>query len=160
MSRPSAEIAADIFLNPGMFVMIGILGYMLFTVTRAATAGGKDRAAVLSQHSQVIPVTATFAGVRGLPSQIAIASNNARPLFAVGPEGIEYRVIRKSKRSFADIERIDVRKSWRTVNIEFLFRGEMLILIVNAGTDPVARTILQSIPDSVPMTPQAAIVRA
>lgn len=139
--------------------MAGILGYMLFMVIRAATAGGKDRTA-LSQDSQVIPVTATFAGMRGLPYPVAIATNNASPLFAVSPRGIEYRVIRKRARSFADIERIDVRKSWRTVNVEFLFRGELLTLTVNAGTDAVARTILRSIPESVPLTAQAAILRA
>lgn len=159
MSRTAGEAAADILLNPGMFIMAGILGYMLFAVIRAATAGGKDRAAALARGSQVIPVTATFAGLRGFARPIAFATNNANPLFAVRHNGIEYRVMRKHERSFAQVERIDVHKSWRTVNIEFLFSGERLTLTVNAGTDAVARTILGLIPDSVPMSSQAARLR-
>lgn len=161
MSRPPGEIAAHILLNPGTAVMLGIAGFMLFTGIKAATSGRRDRASArLSKGAIVFPLAATFAGVRRLPSLVAIASNNARPLFAMSAKGIEYRVIRRRNRSFADIEHVDVRTSWKTVNIEFLFRGEMLTFAVNAGNDATARTILQSMPESISMGQQAAVLRS
>ena len=38
MSRSPGETAADILLNPPMLIMMGGMAYMLFLVSRAATA--------------------------------------------------------------------------------------------------------------------------
>lgn len=160
MSRPAGHVAADILLSPGSIVVAGVLGYLLFSVIRAATAGGSDRASAAAQpDTRMFPVVATFVGLSGSPRLIAIATNNAQPLFAIGPAGIAYRVIRRYQRSFAAIERVELHMHWRTVNVEFRFRGALLTLAVNAGTEALAREILRAIPADVPMGAAALALR-
>lgn len=155
-ASPAQEALRHIFLNPVMPIMMIGMGYMLFLVTRAATA----RAVLSVSDGQVIPVKATFAGVRIGPSGIAVASNNASPLFIIRPEGIEYRVLRRQKRAWADIELIDVRTTWRTVNIEMQFRGALLTFAANVGDAQAAHRALALVPAGTPMTARASAIRA
>jgi hypothetical protein len=159
VSRSAGEIAMGIILQPLPLIMMALMFYMLFMVTRAATArDGGNFGGVTLDGGKVISVKATFAGVRGMPGLFAVATNNASPLFAIGPAGIEYRVIRKHKRAFADIEQVDIRTAWRTVNIEVLFRGEILTLAVNVGTEAAARSTLALFPATTPMTLRARLL--
>jgi hypothetical protein len=156
MSQSSTQEAlADIFLNPVMPVMMIGMGYMLFLVARAATA----RRIVSVPDGEVIPLKATFAGMRGLPSNVALATNNASPLLIIRSTGIEYRVMRLTKRSFEDIDMVDVRTAWRTVNIEMQFRDQLLTFAGNVGTEEVAQRALSLFPAKTPMTTKAYAMR-
>ena len=137
-----------------MFIMMGALSYMLFLVIRAATARNDT---TVGADTEVIPAKATFAGIRGIP-WLAIATNNASPWFVMAPSGIEYRVIRKHKRAYADITQVDVRTAPGTVNIEIQFRDELLTLAVNVGTNKTAKTALAHFPSSTIFTPRALAV--
>lgn len=160
MSRPPAQIAADILLNPMSIVMLGGMATMLVMVIRTATARTPyAENGMLPDGRRLIPAVATFCGIKGLAAPIAIATNSASPLFIVGDEGIEYRVIRRHRRSFTQIELVDVRTAWKTVNIEVQFRGEPLTLAVNVGTELSAQAALALFPSSVPMTAKALALR-
>ncbi len=106
-----------------------------------------------------IEVAATFAGVRFMPWWYAAASNSMRPLLAVTPSGIRYRVIRTRERAFTEIEAIDLRTAWQTVNIVFRFHGRWLTLMANVQTAARARAALQALaPAAALFTPRAQAV--
>jgi hypothetical protein len=160
MSRPPAQIAADILLNPPMIIMMGGMFTMLFMVIKAATARNPyAENGVLPDGRRLIPAMATFTGIKGIRAPIAIATNSASPLLIIGEDGIEYRVIRKHRRPFTRIEMVDVRSGWKTVNLEVQFRGDVLTLAVNVGTELTARSALALFPSSVPMTAKALAIR-
>jgi hypothetical protein len=110
MSHSAAETAMSILLQPLPLIMMALMFYMLFMVIRAATArDGSNLGGVTPDGGKVISVKATFAGVRGMPGLFAVASSNANPLFAIRSAGLEYPIIRKHRRAFAEIEQVDVR---------------------------------------------------
>ena len=78
----------------------------------------------------------------------------------IGKDGIEYRVIRKHRRTFDEIEQVDVSTRWKTVNLELHFRGSPLTLVANVGTEPSAGAALALFPGSVPMTAKALALRS
>lgn len=69
-----------------------------------------------------IRVAAAFGGLKFLPWWWGTSTNNANPSLEIGPDGIRYRVIVKRERHFSEIESVDVRTAWRTVNLYFRFR--------------------------------------
>ncbi|WP_230631089.1 hypothetical protein [Sphingomonas sp. Leaf37] len=107
-----------------------------------------------------VPVLATFSGVRGLPWWYAVATNNARPSLVVTPGGLDFRVVRRHRRSWGEIERIDVRQAPGTVNLDVTFRGALLTFSANLGSVPLAGHVLSLIPASVPLSDRAVAVRA
>ncbi len=159
MARSPGEVAAGILLNPAMMVMTAGLFVMLFLVIRAAVARNPVTVDGLTPDGgHLIPCKATFVGLRSLPTLVAIASNSASPLLIVHPREIEYRVLRKRRRPIADIEQVDVRTAWRTVNIVVHFKDEQLTFTANVGTLPAARSALALLPASTPMTAAAAVL--
>lgn len=141
--------------------LIGAVGYALYRSARAryarAARGVIDLAA---EGGKAIPVIAAFTGIRGLPWWFAVASNNAAPTLIILPSGLRYRVIKTHERPFSDIELIDVRTAWATVNVEMRFRGEALTLMANVGTKKLARTTLELLPETIPLTARARAILA
>ncbi len=106
-----------------------------------------------------IPVLATFTGVRGLPWWYGIASNNAKPLLVIEPEGIRFRVIRQTVRRFEEIEIVDVRQATGTVNLDITFTGDLLTFAANLGAVPLAAHVLSLLPPSVPLSSRAVALK-
>ena len=69
-------------------------------------------------------------------------------------------MIKLRERPFSDIERIDVRTAWATVNVEMRFHGEALTLMANVGTQKLARATLELLPATIALTPRARAVLA
>jgi hypothetical protein len=146
-------------------IIIGLTIYIVYRLVkgrskRAAkgpihfdTQGGAD-------GGTTIPILAAFAGIKGLPWWFAIASNNATPSLVVFSSGIRYRMIRKHERHFDEIERIEVRTAWKTVNIEMHFRGELLTFAVNVGTLAAAQAALTLFPATIALSDRARSVLA
>jgi len=156
MARPGGQIAADILLQPMMVVPFGLMAFMLFKVIRAATARGVPSVGgVTADGGRVVPLKASFTGLRGLPRLVAIASNNASPLLMIYPDRIDYRVIQRRQRPMGEIEMVDVQTAWRTVNIVLHFRNSPLTFSGNVGTEDAAKAALNLLPRSVPITPAA-----
>lgn len=106
-----------------------------------------------------IPVLATFTGVRGLPWWYGIASNNAKPLLVIEPDGIRFRVIRQTVRRYDEIEVVDVRQATGTVNLDITFSGSLLTFAANLGAVPLAAHVLSLLPPSVPLSSRAAALK-
>jgi hypothetical protein len=106
-----------------------------------------------------IPVLATFSGVRGLPWWYAVATNNAKPSLVITPSGIDFRVVRHHRRSWDDIERVDVRQAPGTVNLDVTFRGTLLTFSANLGAVPLAAHVLSLIPVFVPLSDRAVAIK-
>ena len=106
-----------------------------------------------------IPVLATFSGVRGLPWWYAVATNNAKPSLVITPTSIDFRVVRRDRRSWEEIERIDVRQAPGTVNLDVTFRGALLTFSANLGSVPLAAHVLSLIPASVPLSDRAVAIK-
>jgi hypothetical protein len=159
MSRTPWEIASDILLNPVQLFMLPLMLYMLFLVIRAGTARTPPSVGGVTTVGRWLPVKVTFAGLRVLSQWVAVASNNASSYLIVGQSGTEYRVIKEYRRSFADIEQVDVRTAWRTANIEIQFRGAALTFAANVGAEEAAQSALALFPASTPMTSRTRVIR-
>lgn len=161
MARPPSEVAADILLNPLMIVMMAGLGFMLYLVVRMAfSTNPVTKDGSTAEGGRLVPLAATFIGVRGMPKLFAIASNSASPLLVIHATDIEYRVVRRRRRPLAEIEQIDLQTSWRTTNLVIRFTGETLTFLANVRSLPSARSALRLFPASIPMSPEAAILAA
>ena len=78
MINPSTNSAAQILLNPFILLGFAIGFYMLAQVISAAVARNpKAIDGITDDGRRLIPLKASFAGMRGLPQSFAIASNNA-----------------------------------------------------------------------------------
>lgn len=106
-----------------------------------------------------IPVLATFSGVRGLPWWYAVATNNAKPSLVVTLGGLDFRVVRSHRRSWDEIERIDVCQAPGTVNLDVTFRDALLTFSANLGAVSLAAHVLSLIPASVPLSDRAVAVK-
>jgi hypothetical protein len=140
---------------------VAVTGWFL----RRRWQSGRDRATVTNivtdtAGTATIPVLVTFTGIRGLPWWYGIAMNNARPLFAIEPNGIRFRVVRQQRRSFDEIACVDLRQGPGTVNLDFTFHGSVFTFAANVGTVALAAHIIALLPPSVPLSSRAQVMRA
>jgi hypothetical protein len=108
---------------------------------------------------RVIPVVATFVGIRGLP-WIALATNSLGPRLTITPTGMTFRVLRTQARAFSDIEQVDVRTFGSTVALSFVFKGTPFTFDANVGSVVLAVSTLTLIPKSVARSDRAAALAA
>jgi hypothetical protein len=87
------------------------------------------------------------------------ANNSVNPRFTIGPDGIGYRVFRQSRLSFAAIDHVEVRRRLGSVHLLFLNSSDPRLLSVNVGDRDTARQVFNALPRSVPLTPEAAMIR-
>ena len=87
------------------------------------------------------------------------SNNSVNPCFAIGPEGIGYRVFRRGRLPFSAIEHVEVRERFGSVHLLFLNSSGPRLLSVNVGDRDGARQVLNALPRSVPLTPEAAMIR-
>lgn len=106
-----------------------------------------------------ITVAAAFTGLRFLPWWLGVASNNANPSLEIGAHGIRYKVIARAERTFDQIEQVDFRTAWRTVNLCFRFRGGLTTFSANVRKLDEAVRALSLLPDRVPLSDRARQVR-
>jgi len=106
---------------------------------------------------KVIPLLASFSGLRGLP-WIGLASNNLNPRLVITPDGISYRVLGLQACRWADIAQVDVRTLGATVNIGFGFRGSPITFDANVGSIILAARTLALLPTDVVLTSRARSV--
>lgn len=103
---------------------------------------------------KVIPLVATFSGLRGLP-WIGFASNSLNPRLVITPDGITYRVMAQRTRRWSEVEAIDVRSFGATVNLGFVFCRTPVTLDANVGSTILAAQVLALVPDQVALTDRA-----
>jgi hypothetical protein len=90
------------------------------------------RPLIVDGANRIVPVLATFGGLRGL-TWIGVSRNNLSPRLVIEPDGISFKVLRSQSRRYEQIEQIDLRMFGATINIRFLFRGEATTFDANVG---------------------------
>lgn len=108
---------------------------------------------------EVIPLIATFSGLRGLP-WIGFASNNLNPHLVITPDDITYRVMSLRTQSWGNVERVDVRSLGATVNLGFVFRSSPVTFDANVGSTVLAAQTLALLPNHVALTDRAQLLLA
>lgn len=103
-----------------------------------------------------VPVVATFVGVRGVPT-LALAHNNAAPLLRLDEDGLAYRVLRKRRRAYAEIARVDYVKSALGRMLELTFASRLFTFVANVADDAsAARCIARLQAAGCPLSDRAA----
>lgn len=161
MTGTTASVLGTVTMLLLQPILIGLTVYVVYRlVKRRSSRAAKGPIHFDADGGTVIPVAAAFAGVKGLPWWFAVATNNANPSLVILSSGIRYRMIRKHERRFDEIERLELRTAWKTVNIEMHFRDERLTFAVNVGTLSAAQAALALFPATVVMSDQAKSVLA
>ena len=109
------------------------------------------KAAVAALHRDkdgvmVVPVLATFTGVTGLPSLVAVASNSLNPLLVIRTNALDYRVTAARSVALDDIASVRIQTVPPTVNLVFTFVRGPFTLAANVGDLAVAQAILAAYP--------------
>lgn len=94
----------------------------------------------------VVPVLATFTGVTGLPSLVAIASNSLNPRLVIRPDGLDYRVTGARSVAWNDVASVRIQTAPATVNLVFTFVQGPFTLAANVGDIAGARAVLAAYP--------------
>lgn len=126
--------ALFLVLTVVVVLTLGMIFWAVFALTRAKL--GRVAAQKLSPGSDgyvEVPLAAAFGGWKGLP-WIAATSSDIAPLLRLGPDRLEYRVIRLKSRPYSDVSRVDVRTTIGTVNIVIDFHGSWRNFAGNAAS--------------------------
>ncbi|PLC07456.1 hypothetical protein CY658_10920 [Variovorax sp. RO1] len=139
-----------------MIVFQGLSFWFLYWLWKKLRTPKAPRAgaAPLAIKGGVIPVVATFTGLRGLP-WVALATNSLNPVFRIESGQLVYRVLRQRQRPFADIRQVDVREAHGTFNLIFEFHDARRTFLANVGTKARGTQALSLLPQSVPLSGRA-----
>jgi hypothetical protein len=85
--------------------------------------------------------------------------NDLNPRFAIAPDGIHFKVFRESRLPFASIDHIDVREGFGRLHLLFVNGANPRLLSVSVGDRATAKHVLDALPRSVTLTPEAATIR-
>lgn len=96
-----------------------------------------------------IPVFATFTGLRGAGPWLALATNSLNPRLAIGPRGLEYKVLGQRTVPFDKIRSVDVQTGLGTVNLCFVFIDGPFTFAANLGNETDAKNALGHLPQSI-----------
>ena len=111
----------------------------------------RHKAAVAALHRDEdgvmeVPVLATFTGVTGLPSLVAVASNSLNPRLVIRPHGLDYRVTAARSVALDDVASVRIQTAPATVNLVFTFVRGPFTLAANVGDIGVAQAVLAAYP--------------
>lgn len=137
-----------------MFAAVGVLLLRRRTAQQARSATALEIAA---DGTIAVPVRGLYLrriGIFGGDSK-----NSVNPRFAIGPEGIRYRVFRQGQLPFSIIDHVEVRERFGSVHLLFLNSSGPRLLSVNVGDRDTAKQVLNALPRTVPLTPEAAMIR-
>ena len=128
--------------------------FWIWKTKRKSAARGEGRLRVAALKNGEVRVLATFTGLRGLP-WVALASNSLNPVFSIESQQLVFRVIRRQRRTYADLLEVDVREAYGTFNLIFSFRGTPLTFVANVGTAVLGAHALAQLPSGVQLSDRA-----
>jgi hypothetical protein len=85
--------------------------------------------------------------------------NDVNPRFAIAPDGIRFRVVREGRLAFSSIDHVDVREGFGRLRLLFLNTASPRLLSVDVGDRATAKLVLDALPGSIRLTPEAATIR-
>lgn len=87
------------------------------------------------------------------------SNNSVNPRFAIEPEGICYRLFRQGQLPFSAIDHVEIRERFGSVHLLFLNSSGPRLLSANVGDRDTAKRVLNALPSSMALTPEAALLR-
>jgi hypothetical protein len=138
-------------------LVFAAVGIVLLRRRNAPGARPSAPLGIMADGTIAVPVRGLYlrrAGIFG-----GDANNSVNPRFTIGADCIGYRVFRQSRLPFAAIDHVEVRQRFGSVHLLFLNSSDPRLLSVNVGDRDTARQVLIALPSSVPLTPEAAMIR-
>lgn len=126
-------------------VLVLVIRWVLRTRSRNAVASASLQRD--EDGSMQVPVLATFTGVAGLPSLLAVASNNLNPSLVIRPGSLTYRVTMSRSVSLQDVATVSVQTTLGTTTLVFTFVGGAFTLSAKVASPAVAETVLTAYPE-------------
>lgn len=126
-------------------VLVLVIRWVLRTRSRNAIASASLQRD--EDGSMQVPVLATFTGVAGLPSLLAVASNNLNPSLVIRPGLLTYRVTMARSVSLQDVATVSVQTTLGTTTLVFTFVGGAFTLSAKVASPAVAETVLTAYPE-------------
>ena len=126
-------------------VLVLVIRWVLRTRSRNAVASASLQCD--EDGSMQVPVLATFTGVAGLPSLLAVASNNLNPSLVIRPGSLTYRVTMARSVSLQDVATVRVQTTLGTTTLVFTFVGGAFTLSAKVASLTVAETVLTAYPE-------------
>lgn len=158
MSEPVQKFVVETLLFlVGLFVFFGLPLLVLRWLRSGRLSATPRPIGDDGAGGKVIPLIATFSGLRGLP-WIGFASNNLNPCLVITPDGLTYRVMGLRTQRWGNVEQVDVRSLGATVNLGFVFRSSPVTFAANVGSTVVAAQTLALVPDHVALTDRARLL--
>ena len=141
------KIAIAILLVILNLAILAAAVWIAFKIIRRMPRIGPKGTLVTSPDGRtVVPVYATFTGVRGVWRWLCVASNSLNPHLRITAEGIEYRVTFARTVRFEDIRSVEIMTGPLTVNLMFTFNTGPWTLAANVGDEALAQQVLDRLP--------------
>lgn len=128
---------------------LGVLVLVIRWLMRSRSRNASASASLQRDEdgSMQVPVLATFTGVAGLPSLLAVASNNLNPSLVIRPGSLTYRVTMARSVSQQDVATVSVQTTLGTTTLLFTFVGGAFTLSAKVASPAVAETVLTAYPE-------------
>jgi hypothetical protein len=136
-----------------LFATIGIVLLLRRKMAKAAPAAPE----IAADGTMLVPIRGLYLRRGGIMG--GMTHNNINPSFAIAPDGIRFRVFLDSWLPFSNIEHVEVRERFGFVYLLLVNSAGPRLLSVNVGNHGTAKHVLDALPRSVALTPEAATLR-
>lgn len=138
-------------------LLFAIIGTVVMLRRRKVTASQAAPPVTAPGGTMTVPVRALYRRQGGLFG--SNAHNSINPRFVIAPGAIHFKVFRESRLPFASIDHVEVREWFGSVHLLFLNSEAPRLLSANVGDRATAKRVLDALPRSVALTPEAATIR-
>lgn len=150
----ATDVLAKAMLFAMWLVAVCMPPYLIWRWMRSRRPSTEPRLMVADGANRSVPALATFTGIRGL-AWVGVATNNLNPKLVIEPDGITFKVLRLQTRRYGEIETVDLRIFGATVNLSFVFRGDVLTFDANVGNVALAVDVLELLSGRVKLSERA-----
>ena len=112
---------------------------------------------VAADGTMTVPVRGIY--LRGAGILGGVTNNSINPRFTIAPDGIHYRVFREGLLLFSAIDHVEVRHWLGSVYLLLLNNAGPRLLSVDVRDRETAKQVLNALPETVKLTPEAATIR-
>jgi hypothetical protein len=149
MDQIPIAIALPLLVVP----VVGIVLLLRWKAMRAAPRAPLE----IADGAVTVPVRGLYLRRAGLFG--GYSHNNLNPRFAIAPDGIRFRVFRESWLPFSNIDHVEVRERFGFTYLLFVNGTGPRMLSVSIGNRSNAKQVLDALPPSIALTPEAATIR-
>jgi hypothetical protein len=157
MSAMSGQFMFHAVARALPLLLFAAIGVVLILRKRTLDTSPPAPPEIAAGGALTVPVRGLYlrrAGILGGASH-----NSINPRFAISPDGIHFRIFRKGWLPFSAIDHIEVREWLGRRHLLFVTAANPRLLSVDVGDAATAKRVLDALPPSVALTPEAATIR-